>query len=708
VVTPLLLLDTARAVESDHPEEKGHLIYPPAVRDGRPHLPATSVKGMLRAAYETVTNSRFGVFTGHGTRLGYRVPADTSARGLRAARVTNDGTALHLLDVAKLRAYPDEKAVCLPDGSPPEHGMAVRALIRRGRNNVWAVVALVPLRGGGGLPAPGVGEQVVSGVVMCTNRSIAGKSYERLFYLPDGAKPAVHPLRYDTPADQVDLEAEYNALVADYRAAHRDTDIRRRPCDRDDHEHDTAAPEEYLGDSPGRTAWSRHLYAEGAERLRPGTLCWARMSGDRVVGLYPVMLSRRLFDVAPVRLLDDGLQPAGCLDELSPADRVFGWVRDSRDQQDRYRSPTRAVDAAPAITAWRGNLRVGPVRCDQGGKAIHRFGGRGLPLAVLAEPKPSQGRFYVGEVGNAGAAGVRPLADRTPKSGWFAASGRALRGRKLYPHHAGLPSGYWENPDSDRTQQPDRTGRFQEYRRPHEIADENNVLAGNGTRFAVNPDREQRDDQNRSVTGWVKEGTTFRFTIDVHNLSDVELGALLWLLTLPARHFHRLGLGKPLGFGSVRLEVDETTTDMRRGESWRAYYLDLAGPTPADPASAGNPVVPTGATAGNAEWAAALQTVAKFEEAAAAGGGGSSMPVLRAFLDASRGWNDVAVHYPRVRPEGMRPRVPVPPDPRGRAYEWFTQNEKVEGGAVKHGRGHSLPDTSDPRLEVYRGDTEKK
>ena len=50
VETPLLLLDTSRYRSLD--DEPGHHVYPVRLRDGRPHLPATTVKGMLRAAYE--------------------------------------------------------------------------------------------------------------------------------------------------------------------------------------------------------------------------------------------------------------------------------------------------------------------------------------------------------------------------------------------------------------------------------------------------------------------------------------------------------------------------------------------------------------------------------------------------------------------------------------------------------------------------------
>lgn len=55
----------------------------------------------------------------------------------------------------------------------------------------------------------------------------------------------------------------------------------------------------------------------------------------------------------------------------------------------------------------------------------------------------------------------------------------------------------------------------------------------------------------------VKPGVRFAFTIRFENLSDIELGALLWTLALPGqqekRYCHKLGMGKPLGMGSLHL-----------------------------------------------------------------------------------------------------------------------------------------------------------
>jgi hypothetical protein len=58
--------------------------------------------------------------------------------------------------------------------------------------------------------------------------------------------------------------------------------------------------------------------------------------------------------------------------------------------------------------------------------------------------------------------------------------------------------------------------------------------------------------------------TEYEFTLHFENLQVVELGALLWTLRLSDNQendemwqgFHRIGFGKPLGFGSVTIKLD--------------------------------------------------------------------------------------------------------------------------------------------------------
>src|SRR5690606_37289476 len=151
--------------------------------------------------------------------------------------------------------------------------------------------------------------------------------------------------------------------------------------------------------------------------------------------------------------------------------------------------------------AARGLLRVGPVRCTSGrADAVELFAAPGVPLAILSAPKPQQGRFYVARSPN----GEAQCDGRSKQDAGYTL-GKGLRGRKVYPHQTSLPDGHWDNPTEDRTEQGHGTSpHFQEYRRPRKN------------------DQEQRDDQNRSILGWVKPDTEFSFDLQVQNLSAVE------------------------------------------------------------------------------------------------------------------------------------------------------------------------------------------
>ncbi|WP_322779174.1 TIGR03986 family CRISPR-associated RAMP protein [Frankia sp. Cas4] len=698
-VTPLLLLDTAQA----KPDDRGHTTYSVLLRDGRPHIPSTAVKGMLRAAYEAATNSRLGVFTGHDEPLGYRPPA-SAGLALVPARVGRDAATVDLLTgTAPLGQRSSPQAVMyaawLPrygsgsrrpvlygDQLAPEHRDEVRVRLRliqhyrwdkRRQDHAadfryWQVVAIA--RAGEPFPAemkvadpvwrdrftvhePLPDTREAAGWVCVNNRNFSRKHDERVFFGDS------HTLKLTDTTKKA-----WTALVNDYRNAHRQADIWERPNVSTDRRGETpkpprggrekfAPPQKWLGREPGKTAWSRHLYEEGAEKLRPGDLCYALLdSRGNLDALYPVMIARELFSASPKDLLHPSLRPASTRDELSPADRVFGWVNPD------------------GHGAYRGQLRVGPVTLDADrdavGHAVADFGADGLPLAILGQPKPQQGRFYA-------AAGTSqypmPLPPRTPRRDWYV-PGRSLRGRKVYPHHAGLADDYWQNPTEDRTQKLDK-GRYQEYRRPAKESPDKELTVDNRA-FATGRD-EQRDNQNRSVRGWVKPGVTFRFTLDVINLTEVELGALLWLLRLPAEHYHRFGLGKPLGFGSVRLGLDTETTELRTGATIADYYASFGDQLP-------------GA-------AADVDTlIAVFEKASDVWPG---RPHLAAFLTAALGDASTPVHYPRVRPAAMDRSVPVPPDPRGQAYAWFVQNEQERSNSFV--RAESLPPTDGDPLVVY-------
>ncbi len=613
-VTPLLVVDAARAEE----DADGHKTFDVRLdHTGRPYIAPTSIKGMLRAAFEAVTNSRFGVFFGHDRRLAYRAPAKVTAEPAIVESSPEGGLQLRILKAARLRFYDkrsnptkdstnkgrSDHVQKYGDGTIPKHGDRVWIKTdSRGRVTEMK-------RRSANDESPGEGWK--KGWVLVNGPNINTKAYERVFYLDNGGE--VLPI--DDNARRL-----WEDLITNYQEIHQD--------DLEDRKRKGHSPSDYLGPKPGQTAWSRHIYRKEERKLTPGTLCYVERAGKTIKGLYPVTISRKLFPEPPESCLDPSLRPAGSLDQLSPADRVFGWVHQK------------------GSGSYRGQLRISHVEC-RTDAPVETFKWPGVPLAILGQPKPQQTRFYLAKDKEG-----TPLDDGLRKDEILYRKGRYLRGRKVYPHHGGLPTDYWENPTEDRTQTL-RNGRYEEYRMP----------SGD----------DERTNQNRSVLGWIKPGAQFEFDIDFWNLSAVEVGALLWLLSLPDGHYLRFGGGKPLGFGSVRLEIVPEGSVLADGEAWAERYRtladDLSGPD---------------------DFAAVCdQLVSAFQDAvgrAYGDGAWEAVSFIKAFLQACRGFDDAPVHYPRL---GDAHGNATPPNREGESFRWFVENERVEKGKPRY--GHSLP-----------------
>ncbi len=647
VVTPLVIPDAAAATPYSENQNTGHKSFPIRLGpDGKPYLAPTSVKGMLRAAYEAVTNSRLAVFVGWERRLAFRQPAKVTVEPARVEHADDQVIKVRILKQrwqnapAKLPRYlqrsqrdprkgEDHAALRYPDKTLPQHGDHV--IVKVASNG--RVTEIKPY-------SPSVPQGWFEGWVLITGPNIKNKKAERVFVI----SPNDEILTYQG-SEVAAIRQLWSDLIRDYQLTH-EKDLK-------DRENRHQNPGDYLGDEPGRTGWSRHIYDSRAVHLSAGTLCYVRRDQGKITGLYPVAISRDLYPCSPLDLVSHTLCPPKRYENLSPADRVFGWVNQEGEG------------------AYRGNLRIGPVVCQtDADKAIERFGSPGVPLAILGQPKPQQARFYV-----AASPKGEAQQDGQPKEKAGYQRGKGLRGRKVYPHHrylaqSNLSTEYWtynhtteEQPAEDPTQQPlSSNGKtyFREYLRP----------------CPTDPSKSQRDDQNRSIQGWVKPGTQFTFDIYGTNLSQVELGALLWLLSLnespkgqegqeAPQFFYRLGGGKPLGFGSVRLEI--TDMDVRPGESWQTYYESLEESPPPQYDKAGcvlafkQAVVDAYATANPQSD---LET--RF----------SQVPFIAAFLRACEGFADnLPIHYPRARQPGQK--GPVPPHPEGKAYEWFVANDRT-------------------------------
>ena len=410
-------------------------------------------------------------------------------------------------------------------------------------------------------------------------------------------------------------------------------------------------------------------------------------NNDRLA--YRMGRKKAKYPKSPADLLHSSLKQASNRSKLSPADRLFGWVplRKSDDQKQESKG------------GYKGRIRV---VCEDGTRPeiVQKFDGKTLPLAILGQPKPAQGRFYVAKDDKG-----TPQNDGISKQNAGYSKGKGLRGRKQYWHHKGLEAGkaqnYWNPSVEDRTQQKEN-GRYQEYRRPSKNS------------------REQTDSQNRSIKGWIKPGTIFKASLYVQNLQPEEVGALLWLLSLPKDHYFKLGYGKPLGFGSVRMEIDEDrcvngSLPLGSGEDWKDYYaaFDASPPATLDKdqqndciekfkvgmVAAYNPLPAEDKTdkaqeasdkpqrlTSLADLKHALTKYTPEDREQPEAQCFDALPFISGFLQVLSGPpKDVPIHYPR------RDRKP---NPEGKNFEWFVDNER--------GKKVALPAVTDAKGLPYK------
>jgi len=178
--------------------------------------------------------------------------------------------------------------------------------------------------------------------------------------------------------------------------------------------------------------------------------------------------------------------------KLTPADALLGFVEEEKQRD------------LPAALALAGRLFFSPGILSPGQDPTN-VRGEEKTLKILAGPKPPCPEFYFHRENR---------------------SGRFITKQELEPNGAYLPNGrkfYWHN------QNPEPYTSDQEY------IDKNVKQLSR-----INP---------------ITPNTKFLFAIDFFNLSEFELGMLLYSLRPTSEFRHRLGLGKPLGLGKIKIDL---------------------------------------------------------------------------------------------------------------------------------------------------------
>jgi hypothetical protein len=158
---------------------------------------------------------------------------------------------------------------------------------------------------------------------------------------------------------------------------------------------------------------------------------------------------------------------------------------------------------------------------------------------------------------------------------------------------------------------------------------------------------------NQSILDWIKPKTEFEFSIQFRNITAAELGGLIASIQTGEGQCHRLGGGRPLGFGAVSLKVDfeksKISTQQSLSQSWE--NCETAKFLPAEDL---------------------LKLETEFREKV------QSEPFYKTFISYLDGYANaegIQVMYPRSSAESKEPKA---------ILEWFVANELSENG-------HSLP-----------------
>lgn len=228
---------------------------------------------------------------------------------------------------------------------------------------------------------------------------------------------------------------------------------------------------------------------------------------------------------------------------LSPSELLFGAVQIRDDTKKKAGVHGSAPADTPQIAAWASKVRFGAARAltppDRAPKTDSL-----VTLKILSSPKPPSPSLYLQHIGQA-RDGYISKADLTKNPEHY-----QFKGRKVYLHalrdlSQGLP-------------------RVQRFNDKGEVSAEGYLPWESNTRLPP-PLRNQRDargkpealpDPNKQKVRVrpVSAGSEFVFEIDFANLSQAELETLCACLTPHGGFEHKLGMGKPIGLGSVKVE----------------------------------------------------------------------------------------------------------------------------------------------------------
>ena len=536
---------------------------------GTPHevpiLPATMVKGMLSNAFERVTSSRLRVFGDHSEALTYRMdPAEcqqlvptfampTKGKAilltgthprLPVVKKQHNGRALPVMMAATLRTKQGANTKFAPKMNNqrllamirPQQGKRYRRvqfdakLVDNGTYAYWFIYDLytnsepsqrVPIFDENKLTGEDLQQKLTkqTGYVYLTtdpddllknSSTFAKKMAERVFFTETRTSPETATIPPGTEYNPSPVEKYFQIL--DSYSQNWDAE---------------------KGNTP-------NIFIRQSEKLLSNKtdsfLAYAVLSesqgGDKIVdALVPISVGRNAYAMSPLALAQRShVAPAKQLSELSPADRVFGYVAYSD------RSAPGGNGKSDPSSSLKGRISITNARyANEGGGA----GQAPSPLRLrpLLGPRPSSARRFLTR---ADGSNVNSDGEKVRRSQYFSHDPAQSLGASTYP----VDRNAWDNVDEE-------------------------------TKFPKKALKTASDSLNvtSEVKKYVKAGTKFDATMRFEALTEFELAWLLWILDpanlVPCAEqqmrmsgspsdkvgYLRLGMGKPLGLGVVQVDL---------------------------------------------------------------------------------------------------------------------------------------------------------
>ncbi|MDU9049447.1 MAG: TIGR03986 family CRISPR-associated RAMP protein [Candidatus Electrothrix sp. Rat3] len=492
-------------------------------------IPATSLRGMISGLAEAASNSAMRVLE-NGV-LSFRKIAENALRDI--GMVVSEGDRISVLPLSssaqayKLKhAYSNHAMMKFLDDKhswSPQH------------NTVY--YASSP----GTVPDTTYANGKTPGILR-----ILGKDANRIEELQN----KLHELFIKIPQQYVDTETnrfDYQQYLSDQkdRLLPVPEQVRERYQElADERSKSQKSDQELKKDQDGTSTRWLPFHLKGAERerdatdrfctlpLKHGDLVWYSMEGNNVAELSfssiwrsRVEDERQLASKVGSFFPDQELLPFNPKRKrISPAELLFGFVEDLGKEKE---NPGKETEKKQALTF------TGKVRCSSGvlpadaPKDSDLLESKRITLKALSTPKPPSPALYFTR--KEGADDSKAIS----KEELSADSHRAM-GRKHYLH------ALRRKDDPVAVQQLDKQGH----------------PADSGIHSYPWKSLHPKDRPEMKVRVQpIVTGTSFYFHLDFSNLTEWELGLLCFALRPNEAFRHKLGMGKPIGLGTVRIDL---------------------------------------------------------------------------------------------------------------------------------------------------------